>query len=221
MKKQALPKGLFITFEGPEGAGKTTQIKLLKNALVSHGFPCITTREPGGTEVAEQLRDIVKHHSGEEPIVDETELLLFAASRAQHVRNLILPALANGTIVLCDRFYDSTTAYQGYARKQNMEFINQLNQYAICNCVPNLTILMDLPPEKGFERANHRQALLFNDKEDRIEAESMSFHQAVRDGFLSIAANEPDRVKVVDAAASIDEIHANILEVVNDVFNLI
>ncbi len=209
-------KGIFITFEGPEGAGKTTQIKLLKNYFEKQGRHCAMTREPGGTALAETLRDILKHHTGDEPVYDETELLLFAASRAQHVRNLIMPETKAGNIVLCDRFYDSTTAYQGYARGMNLDFINKLNHFAVCGCEPDMTILMDLPPEKGFERTATRQETLL--KEDRIESEAIEFHQAVRNGFLQIAKNEPDRVKVVPADRDIENIHNNIVELVNNAF---
>lgn len=207
-------KGFFITFEGPEGAGKTTQIHLLRAYLVAKwACECVITREPGGTGVAERLRDIVKHHVGEETITDETEVLLFAASRAQHVRNLIIPSIERGAVVLCDRFYDSTTAYQGYGRRQNLEFINELNRYAACGLTPDLTILLDLPPEVGMKRAAGRQETLLVD--DRIEAENMAFHRRVREGFLSIAALASERVRVVDADKTPEAVQTNIREVVD------
>lgn len=211
-------QGLFITFEGPEGAGKTTQIKRLRHELEGKGREVIVTREPGGTEVAEQLRDIVKHHVGEEPITDEAELLLFAASRAQHVRNLIAPSTEKGIIVLCDRFIDSTTAYQGYGRQQDLDFISKLNQYAIHGFIPHLTILLDITPEKGFERTVLRQQKLFEDVEDRIEGETIEFHRRVRSGYLKIAEQEPERVRIVSADQEETIIQKEIWEVVDHAF---
>jgi dTMP kinase len=209
-------RGIFITFEGPEGAGKTTQINLIKRYLEDRGRLCFLTREPGGTEIGEKIRQIVKYHNSDKPVYDETELLLFAASRAQHVKELILPALERGIIVLCDRFYDSTTAYQGYARKIDLDFVNKLNDFATKNCKPDLTVLMDLDPEDGFKRASTRQETLF--KEDRIEAEHIDFHKKVRDGFLQIAANEPERVKIVQAKDEIENVHKKILELIDNAF---
>ncbi|MFA6104774.1 MAG: dTMP kinase [Victivallaceae bacterium] len=209
-------KGLFITFEGPEGAGKTTQLKMLSGYFAGLGRECVVTREPGGTPIAEQLRELVKHHSGDEPVFAETELLLFAASRAQHVRFLIEPAVARGSVVLCDRFADSTTAYQGYARQLDMDFIRRLNQYAVGNCVPDMTILLDLPPEDGFKRTATRMETA--GRHDRIEAEALTFHHLVRQGFLAIAKAEPQRVKVVSALAAAEVIHQQITELIRNAF---
>jgi len=208
-------KGCFITFEGPEGAGKSTQVKLLQQALAQRGLECVLTREPGGTPLAEQLRNIVKYHEGDELMAAETELLLFAASRAQHVRNLIKPAVADGKVVLCDRFYDSTTAYQGYARNLELDFINRLNDFASAGCRPDLTILLDLPPEAGFSRTAVREET--QGLNDRLENEALDFHLAVRAAFLTIAEQEPERVKVVSALDAPDEIHRNIMELLNNV----
>jgi dTMP kinase len=214
-------RGLFITFEGPEGAGKTTHIRKLREHLTKLGLASIATREPGGTDVAEKLREIVKHPTDGETIADETELLLFAASRAQHVRHLILPSLTAGITVLCDRFADSTTAYQGYARGQDMDFVRRLNHYAVCGCDPDLTILLDLPVSVGFERTQARQSLLFDSREDRIEAESWAFHERVRDGFLKIAENEPKRVRIIDANQPEETVQTLIRRLADDAFSQI
>jgi dTMP kinase len=208
-------KGYFITFEGPEGAGKSTQVRLLQQALVGRGHECLLTREPGGTPLAEQLRDIVKYHEGNELMAAETELLLFAASRAQHVRNLIKPAVAEGKIVICDRFYDSTTAYQGYGRSLELDFVNRLNNFATAGCKPDLTILLDLPPEAGFSRTAVREET--QGLNDRLENEKLDFHLAVRTAFLKISEQEPKRVKVVSALDSPDVVHRNIMELLNNV----
>lgn len=209
-------KGLFITFEGPEGAGKTTQLKMLSDYFSRLGLECVITREPGGTPIAEQLRELVKHHTGDEPVFAETELLLFAASRAQHVRFLIKPAVARGAVVLCDRFADSTTAYQGYARQLDMEFIRDLNNYAVGDCRPDMTILLDIQPEDGFKRTAVRAETA--GRHDRIEAEAINFHHRVRQGFLEIAKAEPQRVKIVSAAAAAADIHKQIVELVENAF---
>ncbi|MCF6174239.1 MAG: dTMP kinase [Victivallaceae bacterium] len=208
-------KGCFITFEGPEGAGKSTQVKLLRQALEKRGIQTIVTREPGGTPLAEQLRDIVKYHEGDEPMAAETELLLFAASRAQHVRNLIKPAVAEGKVVICDRFYDSTTAYQGYARSLELDFVQRLNMFAIAGCKPDLTILLDLPPEAGFSRTAARAET--QGLNDRLENEALDFHLAVRSAFLTIAEQEPERVKVVSALDAPEVIHCTIMELIENV----
>ena len=202
-------KGVFITFEGPECAGKTTQIALLKQHCDQLGRKTLVTREPGGTEVGEELRRIVKHHVGDTAVTDNAEVLLFAASRAQHVERRITPALESGYVVICDRFIDSTTAYQGYARGLDLEFINKLNAFAIGTCVPDATILLDLTPEESRERGRTREETLF--VEDRIESEEIDFHRRVRDGFLKIADANPDRVKVVQAMDSIENVKAGIL----------
>ncbi len=200
-------RSLFITFEGPEGAGKSTQIKLLKEYLESLGRTVLITREPGGTPLAEDFRNIVKHYQGEEPLYPATELLLFEAARAQHTRYVIAPALAAGTIVLCDRFADSTEAYQGAGRSLDMDFLQQLNNFAMAECKPDLTLLFDLPVEVGMERARARVAHIV-DHNDRLEAEKIDFHYRVRDSFLAIAKRESQRVKVLDATMSIEELFA-------------
>lgn len=208
-------KGLFITFEGPEGAGKTTQLQRLQCWLRDLGINAVPTREPGGTEVAEKLRDIVKYHKGDEPLTDETELLLFAASRSQHVAHLIRPAIEDGFTVLCDRFTDSTLAYQGTARGMNPSFITELNTFVTHGFKPDVTLLFDLSPEAGMERAIRREEPLFRD--DRIENETKNFHEKVRQGYLNIAAREPDRVKLINADQSPDEVHEAVCAVMRPI----
>ena len=210
-------RGIFITFEGPECAGKTTQIRLLKSYFESLGREAVVTREPGGTEVGEELRQIVKHHISAVPVTDEAEVLLFAASRAQHVAELIKPALHRGAVVICDRFFDSTTAYQGYARGLDMDFINKLNSFAIAGTVPDITILLDLTAEESMDRSSRREETLF--VEDRIESEKIDFHKRVREGFLKIAAQESERVKIVPAIDEIENIHNKIVDLLKPVIN--
>ena len=209
-------RGKFITFEGSEGAGKTTQINLLKEFLSARNIEVITTREPGGTPLAEKLREIIKHFQGSEIVSDKTELLLMEAARIQHVQNVIEVALNDGKWVICDRFYDSTTAYQGYGRKMDLDFIRQLNAFAVGETVPDLTIYFDLPLEQGFERTRKRYA----DKEifDRFESQKIDFYRRIEQGFKDIVRNNNERVKLIDASLSIEEVHQQICRLVNEQF---
>ena len=195
--KNEKKNGFFITFEGPEGAGKSSQADHLAQYLTAKGFSCIRTREPGGTPMAEELRKIVKSSCSGEIVHPETELLLMEAARSQHMRELILPALAAGKVVICDRFTDSTTAYQGGARGISGETVKCFNLFAAAGRLPDLTFLMDITPECGFKRIRNR----FQDDGafDRFEAENLEFHHRVRNAFLAIAAAEPERVRVIDA----------------------
>jgi dTMP kinase len=215
MEQKMERNALFITFEGPEGAGKSTQIKLLHDYLTNAGYKVLVTREPGGTPLAEDFRNIVKHYQGEEPLYPATELLLFEAARAQHTRYVIAPALAEGSIVLCDRFADSTEAYQGAGRSLDMKFLQDLNNFAMAECKPDLTLLFDLPVEVGMARARARVAHIVNHN-DRLEAEKIDFHHRVRDSFLKIAQREPERVKVLDATQSIEELFAAVKVLVDN-----
>ena len=201
--------GIFITFEGPECAGKTTQIRLLKEFCDKRERETVVTREPGGTQIGEELRQIVKHHIGTVPVTDEAEVLLFAASRAQHVAEIIKPALARGAVVICDRFFDSTTAYQGYARGIDMDFIQKLNNFAVSGCIPDMTFLLDLTAEESMKRSRNREETLF--VVDRIESEKIDFHRHVRDGFLKIAEKETERIKIINAADTVEHIHNRIV----------
>ncbi len=209
-----MKKNLFITFEGAECAGKSTHIGMLEDYFRNKKIKYILTREPGGTEIGEEIRNIVKHHAGRNPVSDEAELLLFAASRAQHMRELILPALAEGTNVICDRFTDSTVAYQGYARGLDLKFIDLLNRFATIGRSPDLTVILDLTPEESQARIRER-----NKKEkvhDRIESEHVSFHVKVRNAFLEIAKHEPGRVKIISSARNIEEVHNDIIKAVEN-----
>ena len=209
-----MKRGFFITFEGPEGAGKSSQIQLLGAALTASGRKVVTTREPGGTPLAEAIRNVVKGHRGDEEVHPVTELLLMEAARSQHVSQVILPALDAGSIVLCDRFYDSTTAYQGGGRGLDMDTIVGLNGFASLGATPDLTILLDLTPERGFERTGRRAET--QGEYDRFELEKLDFHRRVRAAFLELARREPHRVKVIDADRGPAEIHRDIKEVVDE-----
>jgi len=198
--------GLFISFEGGEGCGKSTQIGALKARLESAGRTVLQTREPGGTPLGESIRHLLQHDESGHGMCPEAELCLFAASRAQHVRELIAPALAADQIVLCDRFLDSTTVYQGVARAIDAEKVDQINQFAIGTTRPDLTILIDLPPEIGLARVHARS----DGQLDRMEQEAIEFFQAVRQGYLNLAANEPERFRVLDGSQSIETLENEI-----------
>ena len=190
--------GKFITFEGPEGSGKSTHIGKLAAFLEHRGIHVVTTREPGGTPLSEKIRGLIQHSAEEEEPVDRTELLLFLASRAQHVEEFIIPNLAAGNWVLCDRFYDSTFAYQGSGRGFNPDIVRRLNDFAVNGLKPDLTLLIDVSPATSRERLAHRH-MGGNSAPDRIEQENDDFHVRLRDGFLHLAAAEPERFYVVDA----------------------
>jgi dTMP kinase len=206
--------GRFITFEGPEGSGKTTQAKRLVARLCREGRDVVYTREPGGTPTGEAIRDILQHNAAGEPICDVAEVFLFAASRAQLVRAVILPALSRGAIVISDRFADSTTAYQGYGRGFPIEQMLAINAFAIGEATPDLTILLDLPVSIGFERIRGRQQELFQNA-DRIEREALEFHERVRGGYLELAHRWPARFRIVDATRPPDDVERAIWEIVS------
>ena len=204
--------GLFITFEGLDKAGKTTQISRLAARLERLGYTVTATREPGGTPLCEEIRQILMKKQSEK-LVDEAELLLFSASRAQLLRERIWPELDAGHIVVCDRFADSTTAYQGYARGMDLEFIRQLNSYAIGNRWPDLTLFLDLTVEESFKRLG--KVLDTTQAEvDRFEIESRRFYEQVRKGFLELAAGHPERIVTLDATHSVEELDEQIWKIV-------
>ena len=199
-----MSKGLFITFEGGDGCGKTTQIKLLDEYLRSKGYQTLLTREPGSKGLGIKLREILLNYDGE--VSPRAESFLFLADRAQHVDCIIKPALENGVIVLCDRHTDSTVAYQGYGRGLDLKQIHNLNNIATNGLKPDLTIVLDVDVETSQKRVGAEK--------DRMESAGIEFFERVRKGFLEIAKQEPERVKVVDSTQTIEEIHKQILELV-------
>jgi dTMP kinase len=198
--------GLFITFEGGEGTGKSTQIKLLADKLKAQNRAVVVTREPGGTPEAEAVRALLVTGDVARWTANAEALLNYAA-REQHLERVIRPALAAGAIVLCDRFMDSTRAYQAYAGGSAQSFIDALEQTIVGNTRPGLTFMFDLDPELGLERARQRGDHL---SEDRYERKGLAFHRNLRDGFLAIQAREPQRCKLIDASLSIDRVAADV-----------
>jgi len=202
--------GKFVTFEGGEGSGKTTQIKLATNWLKERGIPVLATAEPGGTPFGQKIREILLNR-GSCAIGAEAELLLFAAARAQHVRETILPALDRGLWVLCDRFADATLVYQGFGRGIDSGFIKALNAFSTSSLKPDLTLLFDLPVEVGLARAEKRAAGGRPETaEDRFEQEDHAFHERIRKGYLILAAGEPDRFRMIDGAADVETVHREV-----------
>ena len=204
--------GLFITFEGTEGCGKSTQITALADRLQQEGKTVFRTREPGGTPLGEAIRNLLQHDPAGRDMTPEAELLLFAASRAQLVCKSILPALAAGAIVLCDRFMDSTTVYQGVARKIDSDAVTRINHLAVGSARPDLTILIDIEPEVGMARVHSRSG----GKLDRMESEAIGFFKAVRQGYLELAENNPERFIVLDGSKSIEQLRQQIWGVVQE-----
>ena len=198
----------FVTFEGVEGSGKTTQIRHLSSDLAAKGIAHVVTREPGGTPLADQIRGLLLSPR-DETMFPETELLLYGAARAQHVRGVILPAIAAGRAVLCDRFCDATVAYQAHGRGIPAEAVDRLNRFAAAGLVPDLTLLFDLPPETGFSRLRGRDR-----PADRMERESLAFHRSVRDGYLRLADRHPDRIVRIDAALPEETVRRRVQEAV-------
>ncbi len=190
--------GKLISFEGPEGSGKSTQIALLAKHLQLLGREVITTREPGGTEIGEQIRNIIVHNSKGDEMCAETELFLFAAARAQLVRQVIAPALMQGTVVLSDRFLDSSTVYQGIARNLASDPVQQINHFAVGSVMPHLTLILDVPTEVSLQRIRLRAS----DLPDRMERENAAFFAKVREGYLVLARSMPERFHVVDGTQS-------------------
>ncbi|MBU0703190.1 MAG: dTMP kinase [Chloroflexi bacterium] len=195
---------LFITFEGPDGSGKTTQIRLLAEWLREQGREVVLTREPGGTEIGDQIRAVL-HDPYNTAMGARAEILLYSADRAQHVAQLIRPALAAGKVVVSDRYADSTLAYQGYGRGLDLEVLRTITTFATGGLTPDLTIYLDVTPEEGLQRRR-----LGGDEWNRLDAEALEFHQRVRDGYLKLVEQEPERWVVVNAARSVEEVQAEI-----------
>ncbi|MCZ6672438.1 MAG: dTMP kinase [Verrucomicrobia bacterium] len=208
-------QGLFITFEGSEGTGKTTQIQRLASKLENQGRKVIVSREPGGTPLGEEIRHLLKHASSGQSMVPRAELLLFEASRAQHVDELIQPNLDQGNVVICDRFLDSTTVYQGVARAIDADAVDSINQFAIGVTLPVVTVLIDLDPEEGFRRIQSRNT----EPPDRMEQEHIDFYKSVRQGYLKLAGNHPERFLVVDGQQSIDAVEQFIWDGIKERIN--
>jgi dTMP kinase len=207
--------GLFISFEGTEGSGKSTQVSLLAEHLRFEGYAVRTIREPGGTPIGEEIRHTLKHSADNEAMTAETELLLMNASRAQLVREVIRPALAAGEIVICDRFYDSTTAYQGYGRQLDLNMVKAIIDVAVGDTRPDVTLLFVVPHEITADRLLKRQSTL-PFMRDRIEEADRNFFERVAKGYQAIAAAEPQRIQKIDATGTVAEIKASIWQTVKD-----
>jgi len=201
-------KGLLISFEGSEGSGKTTQISLLSERLAAEGHDVLVTREPGGTLIGERIRNLLKHDENSNGMFPETELLLFGASRAQLVREVLSPALEANKVVLCDRYLDSTTVYQGVARNLSSDPVQLINAFAVGELVPDLTVVIDVPVSVGLSRLKLRAS----DLPDRMEQENVEFYEQVREGYLLLAKNLPERFIVVNGNRPVEEVHDVIWE---------
>jgi dTMP kinase len=205
---------MFISFEGIEGSGKTTQVELLIHVLQAKGHECLATREPGATKIGHEIRGILLDAAYSD-MLPLTELLLYEADRAQHVHEVIKPALAEDKVVVSDRFFDATTVYQGYARGYDLGLIQQIHQIVIGGLTPDLTVVLDLPVHVGLERAWQRiHSRSGGVPEDRFEKEALAFHERVRQGYLTLARNEPERFRVIDASRDPESVHKEIVEVV-------
>lgn len=202
---------MFITLEGIEGSGKTTQVKTVAQWLAAAGYSCLTTREPGGTPIGGQIRSVLLRPENRK-LAPMAELLLYAADRAQHLETVILPAMAGGKVVVCDRYFDATLVYQGYARGVDRRLIRQLHQLACGGLMPDLTLLLDLDPAAGLDRAWQR---IRSDgsqvRESRFEKERPAFHQRVRAGYLELARREPHRIRIIDAGVDQGAVRDQIL----------
>ena len=201
--------GFFITFEGVEGCGKTTQIKLLAELLAAHGISTVLTREPGGCPIADKIREILLDAENRD-LSPLAELILYAAARAQHVTEVISPALEAGKIVLCDRFCDATVAYQSFGRSIDRRVIDNLNSHACQGVLPNLTVLVDCDPVVGLERARRRIEATSGPREERFELEALAFHHRVRNGYLHLADEDPHRFVIIDGSETVEKIFAAI-----------
>ena len=201
-----IKKGLFITFEGADGSGKSTQLKMTADFFQKKGYEVVSTRDPGGTPLGVKIREILLHHEGK--IADKCELFLYLADRAQHVDQKIIPALNEGKVVLCDRYIDSSVAYQGYARGLDKEEIIMLNNIVTKSYLPDLTFVFDVSTDVAQTRVGTTK--------DRLESEAKEFHQKVRFGFLELAKQFPDRIKVIDANQEIENVYFNVIKILEN-----
>jgi len=199
---------MFITFEGPEGSGKSTQISMLADTLRQHGLTIVQTREPGGTSIGDQVRAVV-HHVGNTNMAAQAELLLYSASRAQLVHEVIRPSLAAGKIVLCDRYADSTIAYQGYGRNLNLTDLHHITQFATGGLKPHLTLLLDIDVERGLARRTNG-----GEEMNRLDLETVEFHKRVRAGYHTLAAAEPHRWIIVNADRPVNDVQQELAQIV-------
>ena len=206
---------LFITLEGVEGSGKTSQIQRLKKYLTQKGIPCKVTREPGGSPIGEKVRKILLDPDHRE-MVPATELFLYEAARAQHVKEVLKPLLKKRGIILCDRFCDATLAYQGYGRRIDLKWIDRLNRLSSQGIKPDVTFLLDCPSVVGLTRALKRNRTLKQEREERFEREEIQFHRRVRKGYLAIARKEPHRVKVIDTREGEEKVFEKIRKIVDN-----
>lgn len=206
---------LFITFEGGEGSGKSSAIKAIANYLSNNNIPFISTREPGGTPIGEQIRNVILTNNNQEMDI-RTEALLFAASRRQHLKEKIWPSLNQGINVLCDRYLDSSLAYQGYARGLGIENVLEMNKFATENTFPDITFFFDIDPELGLKRISLNQ----NREVNRLDREKLSFHKSVREGFKNLAILFPERYVIIDASKSLDEVVNQCLSVIKERMNI-
>ena len=207
-----MARGAFITFEGSEGCGKSTQVKRLAARLEQAGRPTLVTREPGGTAIGEKIRDLLQFAPESFAMTPETEVLLFAASRAQLVRETIQPALDRGTVVISDRFFDSTTVYQGVARKLDRQMIEQLNRFAVGDCIPDITFVLDVDPKTARLRMKSPR------RTDRMEQEPAAFYEKIGEAYRQLANQEPARIILIDGSQSIGQIDNQIWEIVANRF---
>jgi len=206
---------MFISLEGIEGCGKTTQLESLSTFLADKGRPYVVTCEPGGTAIGKKIRSILMDPASKE-LVPAAELLLYMADRAQHIHSLIKPSLAEGNIVLCDRYFDATVAYQGYARGLDIGFIRDMHRIVLKDLKPDITLLLDLSPRIGLARAwQELDSGNRSETESRFEEEALSFHEKVRAGYLELAGMEPERFKIIDASRQIDEVQTDIRKVLS------
>ncbi|NLJ88437.1 MAG: dTMP kinase [Epulopiscium sp.] len=201
-------KGLFITMEGPDGSGKTTQIEELKKFFNDKAYEVVITREPGGTDISEHIRSIILDVNNDN-LSYMAEALLYAASRAQHVEEKIKPALEAGKVVICDRFVDSSIVYQGYARKIGIEVVESINRFALMGIQPDITFFFDIRPEDAMDRKVSQKSL------DRLEKEDISFHKLVYEGYKILLKRYPKRIRRIDASKSIDEVKNQIISEIN------